>query len=240
MSQTIFKIFTNKQLSYFFQIAIIINIIGLLSDIIVYRYFPDYNVLKLLCENLSNLSIFIVCLIIISQSLFIFIKNHLTLIHRYKLASLAIGITIGTFFMWILTTDNNMQESFIIHISKMSRTDSSNKAIIALLGIFAFLLYNLYHTLTKPDEINDKSIPKSIQSVVRLVIEEYILIFIFIFGIIHFTSMHTFSLKMVNETKEAILFNLSLLEILIPTAWIGAISYYIYTHYYLKNRHKND
>ena len=117
MPHNIFKIFKTKQLSYFFQVAIIINIIGLLSDIIVYRYFPDHTLLKLICENLSNLSIFIVCLIIISQSLLIFTKNHPTLIHRYKLASLAIGMLIGTFFMWILTTDNNMQESFIIYIS---------------------------------------------------------------------------------------------------------------------------
>ena len=238
MPHNIFKIFKTKQLSYFFQVAIIINIIGLLSDIIVYRYFPDHTLLKLICENLSNLSIFIVCLIIISQSLLIFTKNHPTLIHRYKLASLAIGMLIGTFFMWILTTDNNMQESFIIYISTMSRTDDSNKAIIALIGIFLFLLYNLYHTLTKPDEINDESIPQSIKSVLRLVIEEYILIFVFIFGIIHFTSMHNFSLEMVNNTKDALRFNVSLLEILIPTAWVAAIIYYIYIHYYLKKGHK--
>src|SRR3989339_314274 len=217
MPVIIHKIFTKRQLTYFFQIAIIINIIGLLLDIIVYRYFPDCIILQLICENLSNMSIFIVCLIIISQALLIFIKNHQTLVHRYKLAAIALGISISTFFMLILTTDNDVQENFIIYISKISRADDSNKAIIALLTIFIFLLYNLYHTLTKPDRINDASVPQTIRSIFRLVITEYILIFIFIFGIIHFTTMHKFSLEMVNDTKEALRFNVTLLEFLIPT-----------------------
>ncbi len=236
MPEIIHKIFTKRQLTYFFQIAIIINIIGLLSDIIVYRYFPDYTILQIICENLSNLSIFVVCLIIISQALLIFIKNNPTLIHRYKLAAIALGISISTFFAWILTTDNNMQEHFIIYISKISRTDDSNKAIIMLLTIFLFLLYNLYQTLIKPDKINDTSVPQTIRSVLRLVITEYILIFVFIFGIIHFTTMHQFSIEMVNNAKDALRFNVTLLKVLIPTAWIAAISYYIYTHYYIKNR----
>ena len=176
MPVIIHKIFTKRQLTYFFQIAIIINIIGLLLDIIVYRYFPDCIILQLICENLSNMSIFIVCLIIISQALLIFIKNHQTLVHRYKLAAIALGISISTFFMLILTTDNDVQENFIIYISKISRADDSNKAIIALLTIFIFLLYNLYHTLTKPDRINDASVPQTIRSIFRLVITEYILL----------------------------------------------------------------
>ena len=236
MPEIIHKIFTKRQLTYFFQLAIIINIIGLLLDIIVYRYFPDYTILQIICENLSNLSIFVVCLIIISQALLIFIKNNPTLIHRYKLAAIALGISISTFFAWILTTDNNMQEHFIIYISKISRTDDSNKAIIMLLTIFLFLLYNLYQTLIKPDKINDTSVPQTIRSVLRLVITEYILIFVFIFGIIHFTTMHQFSIEMVNNAKDALRFNVTLLKVLIPTAWIAAISYYIYTHYYIKNR----
>ena len=227
------RIFTSEQLTRFFQIAVIINLIGLLSDVVVYRYFSDYEILKRINENLSNLSIFIVCLIVISQAIFIFIENHKKLSSRYKLLAIASIICISTFFLWLLNIDNDMQENFIIFCSSTSRTDHNNRAIVALIGILTMLILNFYHTLKKADDVNDETIPQMIRSVFRLVVRKYLLIFIAFFGIFHLEKLHNFAMKLFHDGQESIFFDLKLAEILIPIAWIAAVIYYLYQHWYL-------
>jgi hypothetical protein len=226
------RIFTNEQLSYFFQIAIIINLTGLLLDVIVYRYFPDYSFLKLLCENLSNLSIFVVCLIIVSQTMFIFIQKHQTLTTRHKTTALTIGIIISTFLVWLLRIDNDLQEKFIIYCSSLSQADHNNRAILVLIAICIMLLLNFYHT--------DISVPQAIRATLHLFIRKYLLMFISFFGIFHLTKIHKFSLAFVNYTQSSIVSKLTFLEFFIPMIWISAIGYYIYNHFYLKKNDNND
>jgi hypothetical protein len=225
------KIFNSQQLSRFFQIAIIINLIGLLSDIIVYRYFSDYEILKSINENLSNLSIFIVCCIIISQAILIFIKHHKKLITRYELVAITLIITIAVFLFWLLTIDNDIQEKFIIFCSSTSRTDHDVKMILALIGIFCMLIFNFYNTLEYPDKIDNRSVPEMIISIFKLVIKKYFLIFLSIFGIFHFHTIPTFTADILNYSKSSIYFNVTLLKILIPLGWIGAFGYYLYKKY---------
>jgi len=222
------KIFTSHQLSRFFQIAIIINIIGLLSDIIVYRYFSSYEILKSINENLSNLSIFIVCSIIISQAILIFIKNHKKLISKYELLAITSIICIAVFLFWLLTIDNDIQEKFIIFCSSTSQTSHDKRLIATLLGMFCMLIFNFYHTLEYPDKIDNKSIKEMIISVFKLVIKKYLLIFISIFGIFHFEKIQGFTHEILHYSKSAISFNLFLLKILLPLGWIGALGYYFY------------
>lgn len=228
------KIFTNKQLSYFFQVAIIINLVGLLSDVIVYRYFPDYTILKLINENLSNLSIFVVCFIIISQTLFIFIQKYKEFISNYKLAALTIELFITIFLSWLLITDNYTQENFIIYCSSISRTNNSYILIFGLIFIFSYLLFQFYQTLTKPEDINKASVPAMIRSVLHLVIIKYLIISIAFFGIVPLETFHDFVTNIVEHTKTSIFFDATLLGILVPTAWIITIAYYFYTNHYHK------
>lgn len=232
------RIFTNKQLSYFFQIAIIINLIGLLSDVIVYRYLPDYTILKLLNENLSNLSIFVVCFIIVSQTLFIFIQKYKQFVSSYKLAALTIELFITIFLSWLLIIDNDTQENFIIYCSSTSRTNSSYILIFGLIIIFSYLLYQFYQTLIKPDHINKTSVREMIRSVFRLVIIKYCVISIAFFGIVRLDTFHDFITDIIKHTKESIYFDATLLGLLIPTAWIITIAYYFYTNHYHKEETK--
>lgn len=230
------KIFTNQQLSRFFEIAIIINIVGLLSDIIVYHYFSNYPILKSINKNISFLSISMICLIIISQSVFIFMKKHQEFITRYKLLALTIEICICTFFIWLLTIDNDIQEKSIIFFSGTSRTDHSTKIVLALIGIIIMLIFNFYHTLKKPDDVNESSVPEMIHATFRLVITKHLLIFISFLGIFHFEKIHKFSVGLVHHSISSLFFYLKILGIIIPSVWIAAILYYIYQRQLLKKK----
>lgn len=223
------KIFTERQLSYFFHIAIIINNIGLLSDVIVYRYFPEYNYLKCINENLSNLSIFIICAIFVSQSLFIFIKNHHKLITHYKFLTITIEVCISVFFVLLLTTDNDLQEQFLIFCSSSSRANDDYKILIILTCLVIMLLVNFYYALkTSCTAINNVSVPKMLRSILRLVLQKYFIIVCFFLGIFHYEKMHTFATEFIHHTERALSFNLTLLKVIIPASWISITVYYLH------------
>ncbi len=74
------------------------------------------------------------------------------------------------------------------------------------------------------------------KSTFKLIIQEYMIIFIILFGMIHFTKIHKFSQALIEDTKSSLLFNLTLLEIIIPTAWSIMLIYHVYHHYYLKDQ----
>lgn len=181
-------------------------------------------------ENISNLSLFIVCFIIIFQVIFIFIKNHKELTAQHKLVALTIETSISIFFIWLLRFDNDIQEKFIIFCSEMSRSDQSFKIIIMMMLIVSALLLTLYQTLKKPDNINDISIPRMIHNVFGLVITKYILLFISFFGTFRFERVHAFSIELVHYSQSSLLFHLTLLAILISTMWLFSIIYYLYQH----------
>ncbi len=236
MFKAFLKFFKNQQLSFFFQIAIILNFVGLLLDIIVYRYFSDSEILKSLCLNIGNLSLFIICVIVISESLSIFIKSHKKLVTQYKFAAITIELLMSVFFMWILTTDNDIQEGVIIFLSEVSRLNNNNRVILLLIIICITLILSLYNSFKIQDKINKNSIQNMMKSTFKLIIQEYMIIFIILFGMIHFTKIHKFSQALIEDTKSSLLFNLTLLEIIIPTAWSIMLIYHVYHHYYLKDQ----
>lgn len=228
------KIFTNRQLSYLFQIAIILDTLTLLAFMIIYRYFPNFTLLKLLNENLDNLSIFMVCLIIISQSIRIFMHRYKKLISNYPLIALTTLLSICIFLAWVLIIDDTIGDEFVIFSSSVSRFDHSILVISVLIAICSSLLFDLYKTISNPDNIDKMTVPSMIQSVIRLLLIKYFFIFIAYFQLIKVNSFHQYSIEMVHETISSLMFNAHILGILIACAWVITISYYAYTKYYHK------
>ncbi len=225
------KFFTQTQLSLFLQIGILINIIGLFLDLIIYHYFPYNNFLKILADNCNNTSILIVCTVIISQALMLFLKKHTKLQHQYPLATITIITFLGVFLLWILTIENDIEGKFIIFYSTASRLDHSSKIIFIIATITMLLLIDLYRTLDDPTIINDHKLPEVIKSSVQIVVRKHIIILIFVYGIINFTKIHKFSVAILNYSTSTLIFDLTLLEILIPISWLVAIGYYLYHKY---------
>lgn len=222
------KIFTSKQLSSWFQIALLINIIALFLDLIIYHYFSTNKLFKLFAENLNNLSLFMICLIIISQTIIIFTKNHPILVTRYKMLAIAIESFICIIFIWILSIENDIQGKSIIFSSSLSKSDHSYKLIFTLIAIFIMLLFDFYKTLTKPQNINPKTIPQVIRSTTRLVLRKHLFIFLCVFGIVKFKTLNIFARALLHHSASSLLFDLSLLEFIIPIAWIVALFYSFY------------
>jgi len=222
------KIFTNKQLSIFFQAAIIINIIGLFLDTITYHYFPQNNLLKFTANNLGTLSITIIALIIISQIILLFRKNNPILVTQYKLTALSIQIFIGIFLFWLLNIDNTIQEQFIIFISNDSRTDHSIQLIVILITVFTLMFIDLSQTIKKPESINETETPQIIRDVIQHVLRKYFLIFLTIFGIIHVKKFEKFAYTMLYETEISALFDLKILEFIVPVCWLFTLGCYMY------------
>ena len=222
------RIFSQKQLSLFFQIAVLMNITGLFLDLIVYHYFSHNQFLKLVTENLNNLSLFMVCLIMISQALVIFTQRHQILVTKYKIAAITIEACIGIFFIWLLTIENDIQGKVIIFSSSLSQFNHSYRLILILVAIFIMLLFDFYKNLMTPPKINQNSIPEMLKSIFILVFRRHIIMLIFMFGMVNFTTIHKFSTALFYHSKSLLFFDISLLEFIIPIAWIITIFYYLY------------
>jgi len=230
------RIFTNRQLSFFFQFAIFINIIGLLSNIIVYRYFPNSTVMKFTNENLSNLSILIVSAILISQTILVFLKRYKEKIQKYKLVGIAIIIIIIAFLFWVLRMDNLIQEKSIIFFSNLSRIDQNKKNLNIVIGIFCLLLFNLYENFSYPEKINNKNVLTIISNTFRLLLKEYILIFLTLFTIFNIKQLNYFQSKIFDYTQSSIFRDITFIKIIVPISWFFMILYYVINHFFRKKK----
>ncbi len=226
------KIFTSQQLSFFFQIALLISIISLFLDLIMYHYFPHHELLQLFAENLGHLSVFMICATIISQVLFIFTKNHEQFITKYKILAMSLEACIGIFLIWLVTIEEDIKSKAIIFSSSLSKSDHSYKLIGTLIAIFIILILEFYYTLKKPPIIDDESIPNMLRSTFRIVIRRHLLIFICIFGIIQFKTLNKFAHALLHHSESSLIFDLSFLEFIIPIIWLLGIGYYIYQRQY--------
>ena len=222
------KIFTEQQISLFFQIAVLMNITGLFLDLVVYHYFSDHQLLKLFAENLSHLSLFMICLTMISQALIIFRQRHQIFITKYKIAAITAETSIAIFFVWLLTIESDIQGKVIIFSSSLSQFNYSYRLTLILGAIFIMLLFDFYKNLVTPPQINENSVPEMLRSIFKLVIRRHLIMFIFIFGIVNFKTIHKFSMVLFHHSQSLFLFDLKLLEIIIPIVWIITIFYYLY------------
>lgn len=228
------RIFTNQQLSLFFQFAIFINIIELLSSIITYRYFPHSTIMKFTNQNLSNLSILIICAILIPQTMLKFLEKNKEKIKKYKLAGVAIMIILTTFLFWILTMDNMIQEKFIIFFSNLSRIEHSRKNLNIVMAIFCLLLFNLYQNFSDPEKINNKNVLTIMYDTFRLLLKEYILIFLTLFTVFNTKQLNYFQANILDQTQSSIFRDITFIKIIVPISWLFIILYYAMNHFFRK------
>ncbi|MDP3788711.1 MAG: hypothetical protein Q8Q60_05355 [Candidatus Chromulinivorax sp.] len=226
------KIFTNKQLSLFFQIALIINIISAYCNLIVYHFFPDHKILKHIIDNFDHVGLFMICITIISQALFIFSERHQQFVTKYKILAISLEACICVFFIWLISIEDEIQSKTIIFSSSLSQYDHSYKLAFTLIAIFIMISLNFYKTLKNPMVINNESVPKMLGSIFRVVIRKHLIIFICFFGIIHFKTLHKFAQTLLHHSESSFLFDVSLLEFIIPIIWLLGIGYYIYQRQY--------
>lgn len=223
------KFFTNRQLSAIFQSALLLHIMTLLVDLITYHFFPDHTPQIEFYFNICHeLGLFILCLIIISQAIIIFSAHHQKFVTRHRLIALTTEIALGLAFFWLLTIDNDIQANFIEFISSVSIGNRNYKILTTYFVTLVLVIMDFYQTLENPEHINAQSIPEIIRSTIRFVIGEYALIFLSLFSAAHFAKLHAFAITLLNYSKSTITNELTLLQIIIPSAWIGAMVYYIY------------
>jgi hypothetical protein len=228
------NVFTKEQLTSLFQIAIFLTIIAFFLDLIVYHFFPNNYILDVIATNLNNTGIIIIYTIIISQAIIIFIDNHQNLVAKYNLLAIAIEIFIAAFFFWILHTDNDIEGKFIMFSSSLSIFDHSYKVMLLLVVIFIMLLIDFYKNITSPMNIDNESVSETIRDAFVKVAKRHLLLLIFIFGIAHFKKIHKFSIALIHHNRLSLFYDLRLLEILIPGAWICFIIYYFYQKFQSK------
>ncbi len=231
------KIFTTQQLSLFFQIAVLINITSLFFDIIIYHYFPHNHILKLLNANIDHLSVFMICITIISQALFIFTEKHAKFVEKYRLLALSLEACIGIFIIWLVTIESDIQTKAIIFSSSLSQFNHSYKLIFILAAIFIMIACDFYHTFKAP-KIIDHDVPQMLRSTLRIVVRRHLLILICIFGIVQFKTLHKFAQALLHHSQSSFIFDFSLLEFIIPIIWLTAIGYYIYQRKYPNTKAK--
>ncbi|MBP6870070.1 hypothetical protein KBC04_04260 [Candidatus Babeliales bacterium] len=228
------KTFTAQQLSRFFQLAIFINILGLLSDVIVYRYFPNCIAMKITNENLSNVSILMICLTLIWQIIIMFIKKRPQFFLRYKVIGLSCLVAFCTFVYWFLNINNTIQERFIIFFSQLSGTNQSSKILLTVVFIFLMLLFNFYRNLTEPNNINDEIVPKILSSTLKIVIIEYVVAFIVLYGFFNIAQLGVLESNILNYNSSSILKDFAFLKTIIATALIFITGYHIYRRFFKK------
>ncbi len=229
------KIFTDKQVSLFFQVAIFFGIISFALDILIYHFFSHITILKMFTENLNNLSIFMGCLTVISRALRLFTENHEKLITKYKILGITVETCLAMFLLWLITIEGHIKGKFIIFLSSLSQFNHSYRLLFTLLVILSMLIFDLYRNIINPPVINKESVRQMLHSTFQIVIKRHVVIFIFIFAIVNFITLHKFSLALLHYSESSLLFNLSLLEIIIPIIWIAALIYHVYQLIQSKN-----
>ncbi len=234
------KIFTKEQLSFFFQIAALCDITGLFLDLVVYHYFPDNTMLKLMIENFNNGALFVMYLIIGWQAIILFTQHNQKFIERYPLIALTIEVSIAIFLFWILSVESDMESKALIFYSMISRFNHSYRIEILFFIIFMILLIDFYRIIEEPQPIDDASVPEMIKSSSKLVIRKHLFLCIFAFGLMHFDKIHKFALVMLQRSETAFFYDLTILEIMIPITWSVGIIYYLYTKFKTSARHEHQ
>lgn len=223
------RFFTSEQINRFFQAAICINIIGLISDIIGYHYFPDNDLIKITNQNLSNLSIAMICLVLISKAILLFIQRHKSLITKHKLLAITCIIFLANVLYLFLHIDNDIQESFVIYFSNISATNHDYRITLLLIGLLGMLIFNFYRNVQKPEHINAKSVPTLLRSTFNLVIKEYLFIIVALLGIFRITYFKNFAVQIIEYSKATLHAQIMFIKIMIPISWVCIVGYYMYT-----------
>lgn len=229
------KIYTYEQLSNFFRIANIMNVICLLSKLIYFRHIQTQTIIGVIIDNFDNLSLFITCLIIVSQFLRLFIKNYPHLI-QHRLIGLTITLMISMLLMLVLVFNNDMQDSTVEYYSTASIAPHHKlKIIVLLIFIFIMLCMNLYHAVQKNDsKINTSSIKSNIFDGIKIFFIEFIVFSVGLTGIFNLHEFQGLSKIALDDLSSRFFLYKDILVYLILVIWITAIPYYLYKIYFRK------
>lgn len=229
------NIYTNKQLSLFFQIAVFLNFLCLVSNILLYSCFPESPSLKFIATNLSNLSLFMICIIIIPKIVLYIINKYKKFIDKYTFLAIPILIVIITFLFLILKLDSKTQEKIVIFFSNLLRITYNQNIVYIALSILLIIIVDVYHNFIHQKKINTTTIFTILYDVFMILIRRYLIILLTLFTIFNIKQLTYFQSNILHYSASFFLDNLTFLIITIPLIWLILIVYFIY-YRFLKNR----
>ena len=231
------RFFTTQQLAYYFRTATAVSITCLLSLLLQHHYAPHAANFEKIIGIFSHISFFITALIVISQMLLIFTKNHKKLIAQHKLAAVTIELFLTALAFWLLEITHHMKHNFVIFYSDESIAPAHSVKIIYLLIFIAIMLIvDLYNVIKKDDEnMNDASIKKIISEETRMFIRQYLVICASLIGLLHFNRLSEFAVSATHEIKSSLVFYSDIFGYFIVFVWIVTLAYYFY-HSYQKRK----
>lgn len=230
------NIYTNKQLSLFFQIAVFLNFLCLVSNILLYSCFPESLSLKFIATNLSNLSLFMVCIVIIPKIVLHIINKYKNFIDNYTFLAIPILIVIITFLFLILKLDSKTQEKIVIFFSNLLRIGYNQNIVYIALSILLIIIVDVYHNFIHQKKINTATIFTILYDVFMILIRRYLIILLTLFTIFNIKQFTYFQSNILHYSASFFLNNLTFLIITIPLIWLILIVYFIY-YRFLKNRY---
>ena len=227
------RFFTTQQLSRYFRIATAVSITCLLSLLLQHHYAPHAAIFEKTIGIFSHISFFITALIVISQMLLTFTKNHKKLIAQHKLVAVTIELFLTALVLWLLEITHHMKHNFVIFYSDESVTPNhSVKITFLLIFIVIMLIVDLYNLIKKDDEkMNDASIKKIISQEVRMFVRQYLFICASLIGLLHFNRLNKLAASATDEIKSSLLFYSDIFGHVIIILWIAALAYYLYNFY---------
>ena len=235
----IHRFFTQEQLSRYFMSANIINVICLMANMMFHIFIPTYTVIGLIINNFDNFSLFITCLIVVSQALLIFTEKHQKLT-EYKLITITIEFAIATFFIWVLTFNNVMQDATVEFYSVASVAPKHKHRVVFLLILIAIMLcFDLYYsTKEESNKINDDAVKDEVKSGIKLFVTKYLVFMIVLTGIFHIEEFQKLSALGIEDFYYIFTVYAHIFYNAIIIIWIVAISYYLYKTYFQRKINK--
>ena len=226
------RFFTIQQLSRSFKIASSVAIVCLLAVLLQHRYLPHATILEKIIEIITHTSFFITALIVISQMLLIFTKNHRALIARYKLVACTIELFFTTLVLWLLAITHHIKIAFITYFSSESIAPvHSIKIMYLLIFIVIMLIIDLYNSIKKDEKINDASIKKILSQETHIFIRQYFILCASLLGLLHFNKLHEFAISSSSYIWSTLILYSDIFGYTIIIVWIIALVYYLYNSY---------
>ena len=231
----IHRIYTQEQLSHYFMSANIMNVICLIANMMYHLFIPKYTIVGIIINNFDNFSLFVTCLIVVSQALLMFTEKHQQLT-EYKLLMITIEFAIATFFVWVLTYNNVMQDAAVAFYSTASITPHHKHRVVFLLILIALMLcFDLYYSAKEEsNKINDDAVRDEVKSGIKLFITKYLIFIIVLTGIFHIEEFQKLSALGIENFDYIFMICANLFYHAIIIIWIVALSYYVYKNYIRK------
>ena len=228
----IHRFYTQEQLSHYFMSANIMNVICLMANMMFHLFIPTYATIGIIIDNFDNFSLFVTCLIVVSQALLIFTEKHQRLT-EYKLIIITVEFAIATFFVWVLTFNSVMQDTAVTFYSIASIAPHHKHRVVFLLILIAIMLcFDLYYSRKEEmNKVDPDAIKEGVTNHIRLFITKYFVFIITLTGIFHIEEFQKLSAIGIEDLKDMLIVYSDIFIHVIIIIWIAAISYYVHKIY---------